>query len=95
MGSATAASRGPGVRRARQQGDLDDQGAKLGRAFAATGEPERVLVRPNGTDNNGPSTAFLLVRGRVCTWWRVKDSNLRSFRDGFTVRSHWPLGQPA
>ena len=27
--------------------------------------------------------------------WRVKDSNLRSFRDGFTVRSHWPLGQPA
>ena len=28
-------------------------------------------------------------------WWRVKDSNLRSFRDGFTVRSHWPLGQPA
>jgi hypothetical protein len=25
----------------------------------------------------------------------VKDSNLRSFRDGFTVRSHWPLGQPA
>src|SRR4051794_9271463 len=31
---------------------------------------------------------------RTC-WWRVKDSNLRSFRDGFTVRSHWPLGQPA
>ena len=28
-------------------------------------------------------------------WWQVKDSNLRSFRDGFTVRSHWPLGQPA
>ena len=27
--------------------------------------------------------------------WQVKDSNLRSFRDGFTVRSHWPLGQPA
>jgi hypothetical protein len=25
----------------------------------------------------------------------VKDSNLRSFRDGFTVHSHWPLGQPA
>ena len=30
-----------------------------------------------------------------CTGWQVKDSNLRSFRDGFTVRSHWPLGQPA
>ena len=29
------------------------------------------------------------------TWWQVKDSNLRSFRDGFTVHSHWPLGQPA
>src|SRR5262245_60384195 len=28
-------------------------------------------------------------------WWRVEDSNLRSFRDGFTDRSHWPLGQPA
>jgi hypothetical protein len=28
-------------------------------------------------------------------WWQVQDSNLRSFRDGFTVRSHWPLGQPA
>ena len=33
-------------------------------------------------------------------WFRgfvvaMKDSNLRSFRDGFTVRSHWPLGQPA
>ena len=27
--------------------------------------------------------------------WQVKDSNLRSLRDGFTVRSHWPLGQPA
>jgi PhnB protein len=27
--------------------------------------------------------------------WRVEDSNLRSFRDGFTDRSHWPLGQPA
>jgi uncharacterized protein YajQ (UPF0234 family) len=25
----------------------------------------------------------------------VEDSNLRSFRDGFTDRSHWPLGQPA
>ena len=25
----------------------------------------------------------------------MQDSNLRSFRDGFTVRSHWPLGQSA
>ncbi len=29
------------------------------------------------------------------TVWQVQDSNLGSFRDGFTVRSHWPLGQPA
>ena len=29
------------------------------------------------------------------SWWQVEDSNLCSFRDGFTVRSHWPLGQPA
>ncbi len=34
-------------------------------------------------------------RGPSCTEWQVKDSNLRSFRDGFTVHSHWPLGQPA
>ena len=35
------------------------------------------------------------VPGATSSWWQVKDSNLRSFRDGFTVRSHWPLGQPA
>ena len=38
---------------------------------------------------------FRLVRNLDGRLWRVKDSNLRSFRDGFTVRSHWPLGQPA
>src|SRR3954447_3090866 len=37
----------------------------------------------------------MLITGLFCSRWRVKDSNLRSFRDGFTVRSHWPLGQPA
>ena len=25
------------------------------------------------------------IRGPLSTWWQVKDSNLRSFRDGFTV----------
>src|SRR5664280_2183102 len=25
------------------------------------------------------------IRGPFSTWWQVKDSNLRSFRDGFTV----------
>lgn len=35
-----------------------------------------------------------MLRGLRALWCQVKDSNLRSFRDGFTVRSHWPLGQP-
>lgn len=29
------------------------------------------------------------------TWWRGKDSNLRSFRGRFTVCSLWPLGNPS
>ena len=53
----------------------------------------------SGTRVSDPMTEALLsvsaVQGLSCTWWQVKDSNLRSFRDGFTVRSHWPLGQPA
>jgi uncharacterized protein YajQ (UPF0234 family) len=27
--------------------------------------------------------------------WQIQDSNLGRFPDGFTVRSHWPLGQSA
>ena len=42
----------------------------------------------------GPRPAFA-VRGPLNHAWQVEDSNLCSFRDGFTVRSHWPLGQPA
>src|SRR6516162_5044963 len=56
-------------------------------------EPDSLGV--GGTERQRPLTAFPLVRGRLHSWWRVKDSNLGSFRDGFTVRSHWPLGQPA
>jgi hypothetical protein len=37
------------------------------------------LARLNRTNDNSPRPAFLLVRGRLCTCWRVKDSNLRSF----------------
>ena len=33
--------------------------------------------------------------GGFSRWWQVVDSNHCSLRDGFTVRSHWPLGQPA
>src|SRR5437764_10795322 len=54
---------------------------------------------PGGTrwDRCGrpPYGRFAGTGGRLLSMWRVKDSNLGSFRDGFTVRSHWPLGQPA
>ena len=50
---------------------------------------------PDRPQRERPRTAFALVTGPFCTVWRVEDSNLCSFRDGFTVRSHWPLGQPA
>ena len=55
----------------------------------------RILLDSAGFDENGPGARFRSSRGRSVCLWRVKDSNLRSFRDGFTVRSHWPLGQPA
>lgn len=48
-----------------------------------------------GLQEKDPGARFRSSRGHLCTWWRVEDSNLCSFRDGFTVRSHWPLGQPA
>lgn len=44
---------------------------------------------------NDPLTPRFRRSGGLSRWWQVKDSNLRSFRDGFTVRFHWPLGQPA
>jgi len=31
-----------------------------------------------------PSPAFPQVKGAFSTWWLMKDSNLRSFRDGLT-----------
>ena len=40
-------------------------------------------IPPPGT-RKGPQPAFPQVRGPFSTWWQVKDSNLRSFRDGFT-----------
>jgi hypothetical protein len=56
-------------------------------------------IPPPGT-REGPRPAFPQVRGPLSTWWQVKDSNLRSFRDGFTVPSlqacdqqHWPIPQ--
>ncbi len=37
------------------------------------------------TDEEQPLTALQQVRGRSSKVWRVQDSNLGSFRDGFTV----------
>ncbi len=47
------------------------------------------------TARRRPCDQNFLVTGPSALLWRVEDSNLCSFRDGFTVRSHWPLGQPA
>ncbi len=33
----------------------------------------------------------LFARANQCIMWGEKDSNLRSFRNGFTVRPIWPL----
>src|SRR5450759_5183939 len=44
-------------------------------------------IPPPGT-REGPRPAFPQVRGPLSTWWQVKDSNLRSFRDGFTDHRH-------
>jgi hypothetical protein len=64
--------------------DGQDEAARQRIERALTSEIDRFPERPNGTDNNGPQPAFPLVGGRLPFTWRVKDSNLRSFRDGFT-----------
>jgi len=52
-----------------------------------------VSIPPAGI-SEGPQPASPQARGPFSTWWQVKDSNLRSFRDGFTVPrlqacDHW------
>src|ERR1035437_9262179 len=49
-------------------------------------------IPPPGT-REGPRPAFPQVRGPLSTWWQVKDSNLRSFRDGFTDQRRQALDQ--
>jgi hypothetical protein len=49
-------------------------------------EPRRASARHRGTQQDRPLTELCQVRGRCAWWWRVEDSNLRSFRDGFTGR---------
>ncbi len=65
------------------------------RPKAAMTDSSALFCTPHPRTREGPRPASPLVRGLIGTWWQVKDSNLRSFRDGFTVHSHWPLGQPA
>ena len=50
-------------------------------------------IPPPGT-REGPRPAFPQVRGPLSTWWQVKDSNLRSFRDGFTDHRPQDRDQP-
>ena len=45
-----------------------------------------VLIFLNNNDWRFPSIEW---------WWREKDSNLRSFRNRFTVCPLWPLGNPS
>ncbi len=59
---------------------------KLCHAFATASWSERDLVGLRRTGRERPLTALSQVRGRSSEWWRVEDSNLGSFRDGFTVR---------
>ena len=59
-----------------------------GHRSAAKDRDDRVFPKfrlPHRVHEEGPHPAFPLVRGPFSTWWQVKDSNLRSFRDGFTV----------
>jgi hypothetical protein len=44
----------------------------------------------NASGSDGPRP-LSLVRGRSTSWWRVEDSNLGSFRDGFTVHGDFDL----
>ena len=89
-GTRDAARRGRGIDLRRRDTGSAHQGETVGSVDAP-------VEQPHQPDSSGerPLTVFPLVRGRSGWWWRVEDSNLCSFRDGFTVRSHWPLGQPA
>ena len=49
-------------------------------------------TRPDGTRHETAPDRHTRWSGPFTQWWQVKDSNLGSFRDGFTVRSHWPSG---
>src|SRR5450759_4943397 len=59
-----------------------------GHKLAADGCYDRlthcVLDTPTGYTKEGLRPRFRRSEALSRTWWQVKDSNLRSFRDGFT-----------
>jgi|SRR5450631_647280 len=55
------------------------------RRTAANSRKQPVLPDHSRITQRGLRPAFPQVRGPLRTWWQVKDSNLRSFRDGYTV----------
>src|SRR5450759_1070070 len=58
---------------------------KLPGAFRANSRRQPLWPDHSRTTRKCPQPAFPQVKGPFSTWWQVKDSNLRSFRDGFTV----------
>src|SRR5450631_613546 len=54
------------------------------RPKTATTDSSTTIWIPQQGVRKGPWLAFPQVRSPFSTWWQVKDSNLRSFRDGFT-----------
>jgi len=57
----------------------------------------RIRLDLAGLNENGPGARFRSSRGRSLCLWRVQDSNLRSFRDGFTAQAcnrRWPAAEP-
>src|SRR5205085_9523590 len=54
-------------------------------------------TRPDSArhDQDLPMTWSMLVRGHLCCVAGQGFEPWKASADGFTVRSHWPLGQPA
>jgi hypothetical protein len=69
-------------RRRRASGGMESQDRTCPLRARSTGRPEAVTATAAG-DGEGPRRAFPLVRGLQRPTWRVDDSNLCSFRDGF------------
>ena len=88
-------SNGSRPRSSRRQPEPAAECPELLRVFCADCRRQPRTAGDGRTDRRAPTWRFRRSEALLRWWWQVKDSNLRSFRDGFTVRSHWPLGQPA